>query len=474
MIPIRNATDVARANLCHGCGACTYACSDGRLQMHDFVAHGLRPVFVDVDAVETGSGRGAGQGAAGGLTVTGAAATVSATASAFIAAGPTDACASCNDCVTVCPGLGIDHAPAWAMSGTLDALRESWGPVLEVWEGFATDGALRRAGSSGGLASALALFAVQHQGMRGVLHVGADDEVRYLNASRFSRTPGELLAATGSKYSPASPCDQLQTIEDAGGPCVFVGKPCDVHGLRKAQKLRPALDANVGLAIGIFCAGTPSTQGTLDLLAQHGVDADQVAEVRYRGRGWPGLFSVRMKDEGGEPGEGGWRDLATYAEAWGFLQKYRPFRCHLCPDGTSEFADLSCGDPWYREIAEGEAGRSLLLVRTETGRRMVRAAVAAGVLSLEAVSPDVLLMSQRELQRKRGAIWGRLLTLRMAGIAAPRYTGFSLFGNWLRIPLGHQLRSLVGTARRIVARGYARGVVLEPPRATPPLEGPAS
>ena len=470
MIAIRNATDVARWNLCNGCGACAYACSDGRLEMHDFVAHGLRPVFVDVDALDADSP--ARRSASAGLAVIGT--STAATASPFIAAASTDACASCNDCVTVCPGLGIDHAPDWAMADTLGALRESWGPVLEVWEGFATDDALRRAGSSGGLASALALFAVQHQGMRGVVHVGADDEVRYLNASRFSRTPGELLAATGSKYSPASPCDRLQAIEDAGGPCVFIGKPCDVQGLRKAQQLRPALDANVGLAIGIFCAGTPSTQGTLDLLAQHGVDADQVAEIRYRGRGWPGLFSVRMKGAADEQGEGGWRDLATYAEAWGFLQKYRPFRCHLCPDGTSEFADLSCGDPWYREIAEGEAGRSLLLVRTETGRRLVRAAVAAGVLSLEAVSPEVLLMSQRELQRKRGAIWGRLLTLRTAGIAAPRYSGFSLFANWLRIPLGHQLRSLVGTARRIVSRGYARGVVLEPPRATPPVEGTAS
>ncbi len=460
MIAIRNATDVARSNLCNGCGACTYACSDGRLRMHDFVAHGLRPVFVDGDAVAAD----AGPGPSGGLAVT-------RSATAVMAGAATDACASCNDCVTVCPGLGIDHGPAWAMADTLDSLRESWGPVLEVWEGFATDETLRMAGSSGGLASALALFAVQHQGMRGVVHVGADDAVHYLNASRFSRTPHELLAATGSKYSPASPCDQLQAIEDAGGSCVFIGKPCDVQGLRKAQKLRPALDANVGLAIGIFCAGTPSTQGTLDLLAQHGVDADQVAEVRYRGRGWPGQFSVRMKDE---QGDGGWRDLATYEAAWGFLQKYRPFRCHLCPDGTSEFADLSCGDPWYREIAEGEAGRSLLLVRTETGRRVVRAAVAAGVLSLEAVAPEVLLMSQRELQRKRGAIWGRLLTLRMAGIAAPRYAGFSLLANWLRIPLGHQLRSLVGTARRIVARGYGRGVVLEPPRAAQPLEGPAS
>jgi coenzyme F420 hydrogenase subunit beta len=414
MIPIRNATDVARWNLCNGCGACVYACQNDRIALIDMAAHGLRPVLED-----SGS------------------------------------CASCNDCVTVCPGMGIDQASGTATPEAISTLSQSWGPVLDVWEGHATDASIRHLGSSGGLATALALFCIEQEGMRGVVHIGSDDETRYLNASRFSRTPAELLASTGSRYSPASPCDSLQAIEDAGGPCVFIGKPCDVHGLRKAQHLRAGLNVNVGLAIGIFCAGTPSTQGTLDLLHQCGVDPQQVADLRYRGRGWPGTFAVRRH------GQDEWHDLATYEQAWGFLQKYRPYRCHLCPDGTSEFADLSCGDPWYREIRQGDEGRSLLLVRTEAGRQIVHAAMAGGYVTLEPVQPEVLLLSQRELQLKRGAIWGRLLTMNAAGIPVPKFSGFSLFRNWLQIPFAHKLRSLVGTARRIVARRYFRPLDLD-------------
>ncbi len=413
MIEIRNVADVARWSLCHGCGACVYACPDNRVEMFDFIKHGLRPVLKEGD------------------------------------------CASCSDCLAVCPGINMAHAPEQTDSNVIAALATSWGPVLEVWEGYASDRATRFDGSSGGLATALARFCIEQHHMHGVVHIGADDQTRYLNASRFSRSAQELLLATGSKYSPASPCDSLQAIEDAGGPCVFMGKPCDVHGLRKAQKLRPALNTNVGVAIGIFCAGTPSTQGTLDLLHRHGLDEHEVQEIRYRGRGWPGKFSVRMR------GDEGWRDIATYADAWGFLQKYRPNRCHLCPDGTSEFADISCGDPWYRDIAEGEAGRSLLLVRTETGRRIVRAAIEAGYLVVQPVRPEVLQLSQRELQFKRGAIWGRVLTMRMAGIPVPQYDGFSLFRNWLRIPFGHKLRSLVGTARRIISRRHFRPLKLD-------------
>jgi coenzyme F420 hydrogenase subunit beta len=145
------------------------------------------------------------------------------------------------------------------------------------------------------LASALALYCIEKEGMQGVVHVGNDSEEQYKNKSTFSRTRGEILATTGSRYSPASPCDLFQAIEDAKGACVFIGKPCDVEGLRKTQSIRPNLGKNVGIAIGIFCAGTPSTQGTIDLLAKYGISHEDVEQIRYRGRGWPGSFSVRLK-----------------------------------------------------------------------------------------------------------------------------------------------------------------------------------
>jgi coenzyme F420 hydrogenase subunit beta len=185
-------------------------------------------------------------------------------------------------------------------------------------------------------------------------------------------------------------------------------------------------------------------------LLRHGVSPDDVEEIRYRGRGWPGHFAVRLK------GDPNWRNLATYAEAWGFLQAYRPYRCHLCPDGTSEFADISCGDPWYREIQPDEPGTSLVVVRTEKGRDIVRRAIEAGAVSLKRVAPETLTLSQKELQLKRGAIWGRVLTLKALGVPAPRFRGLSLLRNWLLIPAGHKLRSIVGTARRVFSRRYFR------------------
>jgi coenzyme F420 hydrogenase subunit beta len=143
-------------------------------------------------------------------------------------------------------------------------------------------------------------------------------------------------------------------------------------------------------------------------------------------------------------------------ESWGFLQRYRPYRCHLCPDGTGEFADLACGDPWYREIPEDEQGHSLVVVRTERGRRILRSAKEAGYVHLKRVDPMALVDSQKNLLGKRKAIFGRLLAMRLFGLPIPRLVGFSLYENWRKLPLKEKLRSTVGTVRRIVTRHYYR------------------
>lgn len=406
----RDATDVAAWRLCVGCGACVAACPDRKLKLQDLLDEGLRPVHSASD------------------------------------------CGGCSDCIAVCPGVEIAHGSGCTSQGVVPSLLGSWGPVLEVWEGYAASNDLRFGGSSGGIATALSLFCIEKAGMQGVIHVGNDGELGHRSRTFISRTRQQLLSRTGSRYSPASPCDRLRSIEKAQTPYVFVGKPCDIEGLRKTQSIRHGLDESIGVAIGIFCAGTPSTRGTIDLLKKFGVDHENVEEIRYRGRGWPGKFAVRLK------GETTWRDLGSYHEAWGFLQKYRPYRCYLCPDSTSEFADIACGDPWHLNAEDDAAGMSLVLVRTERGREILRLAAKAGYVELKPARPEALDISQKELQRKRGAIWGRLITMKLFGIPVPRLIGFSLFNNWLKIPFGHKARSIFGTARRIIGRRYYKPV----------------
>ena len=151
----KDVTDVAQWRMCLGCGACVYACTEKKVQLVDLVDQGLRPVLTGQD------------------------------------------CGSCSDCVDACPGVGISHEDRQDADGLIDSLAGSWGPVLEVWEGHAADPALRFGGSSGGLASALALYCIEQRGMRGLAHIGSDAKERYRNKSVFSTTKEQILAATG-------------------------------------------------------------------------------------------------------------------------------------------------------------------------------------------------------------------------------------------------------------------------------------
>jgi coenzyme F420 hydrogenase subunit beta len=164
------------------------------------------------------------------------------------------------------------------------------------------------------------------------------------------------------------------------------------------------------------------------------------------------MFAVSLKGKEGP-------DLQIpYMESWGFLQKYRPYRCYLCPDGTSEFADLSCGDPWYREIQESDPGYSLVLARTERGQKIIHAAIEAGYVTLEPADPGIVGNSQRNLLSKRRGIWGRLFALKMFGIPVPRYPDFALYENWKQLLPGEKVRSILGTIRRIIQRKYYKPV----------------
>ncbi|RMD63024.1 MAG: coenzyme F420 hydrogenase [Planctomycetota bacterium] len=370
-------------------------------------------------------------------------------------AAPVDPAASALS-LAVCPGASLDWRDIPEEDRVHRELFDAWGPVRRVVEGFAADEEIRRMGSSGGAATALALHCIEREGMAGALHIAADPHSPVFNRTVFSRDRTALLAATGSRYAPASPCEGLGRIEQAEAPCVFIGKPCDVAAARRLVQRSPALQEKLGATIAFFCAGAPSTEGTLQLLRQVGVeDPDRVTSLRYRGDGWPGRWTVRWRDASGRERVAS----LSYEESWGFLQAHRQWRCSLCPDHTGEFADIAVGDPWWRPPEEGgdELGRSLIVARTERGEALLAGAIAAGALVVEREDAALLPRSQPNLLRARASVWGRALGARLAGGRTPRFIGAPLRTLWWR-ELGalERIRSVVGAFRRVRRRRLNR------------------
>jgi len=404
LLPVTTIEEVVQRQLCTGCGICA-SVEPERFAMHDAVDWGKRPYV-----------RPRAEGTSG-------------------------------QALQVCPGASLDIREACASEKILPELKAGWGPVQQVWEGYATDPQIRHAGSSGGAATALSLFAIQHAGFAGVVHTAADEKQPLLNTTVMSRNRDELLARTGSRYAPASPCDSLhEQLPSVSAPVVFVGKPCDVAAVQQAIKHHPEWQSKLGLTIAFFCAGVPSTRGTLNLLAKMGMERpEQLKSLRYRGRGWPGMFTAEwLADDGALVTK-----QLTYDESWGYLQSYRQWRCYICPDHTGEFADISVGDPWYRKVEEGELGSSLIVVRTERGREFLAQAAAAGFITLTQQDASLLPRSQPNLLNARGGLWGRTVVLRFLGAAVPTFLGFELKRFWWRLTVKHKIQSFSGTWKRV-------------------------
>jgi coenzyme F420 hydrogenase subunit beta len=108
--------DVAARKLCTGCGVCAYLAPD-EVRMADVLDQGRRPLPV----LPAQPGR---RGAA--------------------------------DALGCCPGVRLEHETRRPAPGEIAELRAAWGPVRAIWEGYAADPQIRFAGSSGGVATALA------------------------------------------------------------------------------------------------------------------------------------------------------------------------------------------------------------------------------------------------------------------------------------------------------------------------------
>ena len=402
-LPVLKIEDVCEHQLCTGCGVCA-ALEPDRFEMDECLEFGRRPFVKEGAAEATGEG------------------------------------------LTACPGIGLSHEET-PREGVDEKMFPAWGPVLEVWEGWAADDSIRNAGSSGGAATALALHCLEAGGMDRVLHTAARQDVPYLNESVFSSSRDELLERTGSRYAPASPCDRLGEVVDLPGRTVFIGKPCDAAAVAGARKSRPDIDDKLGCVIAFFCAGAPSTRGTLAILKDAGIDdPTRLRSLRYRGNGWPGMWRAEFEDADGRPQV----VERTYADSWGFVQRYRQWRCYICPDHSGEFADLAVGDPWYREVQPGEKGSSLIVVRTERGRRILQAAAASGHIVLKNQDKSLLPRSQPNLLSTRGGLWARLLVMRAFGAKTPVFKGLPSFRFWWSfLGLKAKISSVTGTVKRV-------------------------
>jgi len=288
-----------------------------------------------------------------------------------------DRCNGCGICFEICPGHTVDFKQLNLEIFGKQPYDILLGNYLNCYVGHAIDYDIRYNSASGGLVTALLIFALEQRIIDGALVTKMSEDNPLEPQTFIARTREGIISASKSKYCPVPANIALKEILEQGGKFAVVGLPCHIHGIRKAEALNKKLKEKIVLHIGIFCSHTDSFLGTKFVLHKYGINEEDVAQLDYRGKGWPGHMVMHLKN--------GTNKIIPHDDFTVFhnLNFFTPKRCGLCCDGNNDFADVSCGDAWLPELMSDKIGTSVIISRNRVGESLLRLAMSSSKLALQ-------------------------------------------------------------------------------------------
>ena len=325
-------------------------------------------------------------------------------------------CNNCGICLRVCPGHAVDFKML-----NLDIFGKEPEDVLMgnyegCYLGHAADNNIRYNAASGGVVTALLLYALDNGMIDGALVTKMSEEDPLQPQSFIARSKEEIISACKSKYCPVPANIALKEILEEEGKFAVVGLPCHIHGVRKAELVNKKLKERIVLHLGIFCSHSDTFWQTDFLLKKLGIKKQDIAKIDYRGEGWPGMMSILLKD--------GSKMSVPFSEETSLhgLWLYALPRCVLCCDNTAELADVSCGDAWLLEVVASEKmGKSIVVARTKMGSKLCREATQNRYIEIEEVNPYEVKRCGDMMQTKKRDIKVRFFLRGLFGRAIPIY-----------------------------------------------------
>ena len=353
--------------------------------------------------------------------------------------------------LATCPGINVTVDRGEEHDGGVDDL--IWGHHHRIILAHAGDTDLRFRATSGGVLSALGSYLLRSRQVEFLLQVRASASEPMRSETILSRTVEEVISCAGVRYGPAAPLGAIREALARRLPFAFIGKPCDVVGLRLLGRLDPRVGKYCKFALSLQCGGGPEFIKSRDLVRNLGLREDQVSLLRYRGFGNPGRTRIETHD--------GRAFELTYQEMWDDQSKWCSHsRCRICPDGIGESADIVVGDHWPGCEPSGEdAGFNSVMIRTGRGLQLMAAAAEAGdVRIVREISLDEMSRHQPHQVTKKEEVWGRLAGLRAAKHLVPDVEGLRL-----REIASDQPRSKNMAAAKGARRRLRQGRFTEPP-----------
>lgn len=232
---------------------------------------------------------------------------------------------------------------------------------LYWYQGWASDETIRKMGSSGGIATAIAIDFIKNG--------GEVCSCCFKNGEfifEFASKAEEVSKFTGSKYVKSNPEGiyiEIKNRVKEGKKVLFIGLPCQVAAVKKyvgdkSDELLYTCD--------LICHGTPSPKLLEDFLNQKNISLKELKDISFRTKTTFGLRNDFKPMT--YPGS---VDRYLLAFLCGLDYTDNCYECRFA--GLKRNSDLTIGDAWGSELdtTEQKKGISVMICLNEKGKGLI-------------------------------------------------------------------------------------------------------
>ncbi len=288
----------------------------------------------------------------------------------------------CTLCHDACPGgdIPIPEMEKMVFGRTRgEGYERILGIAKEYVKAYAVDWNTRYKGASGGLTSALFIYALENNIIDAAIVAGNMPGQPWRAYPAIVTNAKDVLNASQSKISRVPILSLIpEALAKGYERLAIVGCPCVVDGIRKMQLLgrpKPVINS-IKFVIGLLDGGNcwnRMVEHAVEELA--GISLDNTERVEFRSGAYPGKLTVFTRDG---------RKVSIKDSLRRFhMQGFHPDRCRVCIEYGADVADISVGDYFAPDMIEGRPGVTTAVIRTEIGDKLLQDAQAANYIGIE-------------------------------------------------------------------------------------------
>lgn len=298
-----------------------------------------------------------------------------------------NSCINCGLCIKVCPSLKKQYN-----TDTSEQSDKYIGNILDVMTGRAINENIFSNAQSGGLCTALLIYLFQTNKIDAAVVCKMSYGKTPVVSATIVTQPEELYECQKSCYTPVDILSALKDTQHYSSIAV-VGLPCHIQGSRTLANISKKFQ-NIKYRIGLICDRT-LCQGIQNTMLSYFHEADDVKidwrrknftqdNVYYPYKTAPVVVYYKNKKEYILP------NLYRFT----LKDMFTPPRCRVCYDKLNTQADIVLGDPWGMKEIDYNKGNSVIIIRSQTGKKIIEDMRVKNFIVAQKSNIDELLKGQ--------------------------------------------------------------------------------